>query len=116
MLRWDDPKDLRLGLIHQSLERGGLVDGEVGEHLAVDLDAGLREPAHKSAVGEPMLAHGGVDALDPKRPEIPLLELAPDVVVLQRTVDGRIGGRDVVLAAAVEAFGLLEDFLAARMA
>ena len=32
-------------LIHQSLESNGLVDGEVGKHLAVDLDTGAGEPA-----------------------------------------------------------------------
>ena len=31
-------------LIHQSLEGFGLVDGEIGEDLAVDLDPGLGSP------------------------------------------------------------------------
>ncbi len=43
-------------LIHQSLEGGGLVDGQIGQDLAVDLDAGAGEPADKSAVGQAVLA------------------------------------------------------------
>src|SRR6185312_130791 len=109
-------KDLRLGLIHQSLERGGLMDGKLREHLTVDLDPGLREPAHKSAIGEAVFAAAGVDALNPEGAEIPLLQLAADIVVLQRLIDGRVGGRDVALAAAIEAFGLLQNLVAAGAA
>src|ERR1700722_8479253 len=106
----------RIGLIHQSLERGGLMDGEVRENLAVDLDSGAGEPADKSAIGQAMLAHGGVDALDPEGAEIPLALLAADIIVLQRLVGRGIGRGDVVLAAAAHALGLLEDLLAAGMA
>ena len=67
---------------------------------------GLGEPADKSAVGEAIVAAGRVDALDPEGAEIPLLLLAADVIVLQRAVDGGVGRRDRVLAAAIEAFGL----------
>src|ERR1700749_910908 len=91
------------------------MDGEVRQHLAVDVDPGLREPADKSAVGQAVFAATGVDALDPERAEIALLLLAADVVVLQRTIDRGIGGGDRVLAAAIEALRGLEDFLAARV-
>src|ERR1700712_4066696 len=101
------------GLIHQSLEGAGLVRGEIGEDLAVDLDARLGEPADKSAVGDAVFAAAGIDALDPKRAEVTLLLLAADVVVLQRAIDGGVGRRDRVLAAAVKALGGLEDLLAA---
>src|SRR5271155_3980024 len=87
--------------------------GEVGQDFPVDLDAGLSEAADKSAVGQVIETASRIDPLDPESAEIPLLLLAADVVVLQRAVDGRIGRRDRVLAAAVEAFGLLEDALAA---
>ena len=62
------------------------------------------------------MAAAGVDALDPKRAEITLLLLATDVIVLQRAIDRGIGRGDVVLAAAIETLGLLEDFLAAGVA
>ena len=116
-LRWSLNSGFRRGrLIHQSLEGGGLVDGEVGKHLAVDLDTGAGEPADKSAVGHAMFAASRVDALDPEGAEIPLALLAADIIVLQRLIDGGIGGGDIVLAAAAHALGLLEDLLAAGVA
>ena len=57
------------GLVDERLEACGVLDGEIGQHLAVDLDAGLVEAVDKSAVGQPVLAHGRVDALDPQRAE-----------------------------------------------
>src|ERR1700757_4665157 len=116
-LRWRLISGFRRAcLIHQSLEGGGLVNGEVGKHLAVDLNTGAGEPADKSAIGHAVLAAGCVDALDPERAEIAFALLAADVVVLQRLVDRGIGRGDVVLAAAAHALGLLEDLLAAGMA
>jgi len=92
------------------------VDGEVGQHLAVDLDTGAGEPADKSAIGHAMLAAGRVDALDPERAEVTLALLAADIIMLQRFIDRGIGRGDVVLAAAAEALGLLQDFVAAGAA
>src|ERR1700749_4266758 len=103
-------------LIHQSLESSGLVDRQIGEDLAVDHDPGAGEPGDKSAVGQAMLAHGGVDALDPESAEVTLALLAADIVVLQRLIDRGIGRGDVVLAAAAKAFGGLEDLGPAGMA
>src|SRR3569833_2978573 len=114
LLQWSFKSGFRRGrLIHQSLEGGGLVDGEVGTHLAVDLDTGAGEPADKSAVGHAVLAASRVYALDPERAEIPLALLAADIIVLQRLIDSSIGRGDVVLATAAHAFGLLEDIHAA---
>src|SRR3569833_3364310 len=68
LLQWSFKSGFRRGrLIHQSLEGGGLVDGEVGKHLAVDLDPGADEPADKSAVGHAVLAACRVYALVPDR-------------------------------------------------
>src|SRR5215831_7954654 len=91
------------GLIHQSLEGFGLTRGEIGEDLAVDLDARLGEPADKSAVGDAVFAAAGIDPLDPEGAEIPLLLLAADVIVLQRAIGCGVGRGDGVLAPAVEA-------------
>src|SRR6185312_12250446 len=76
--RCSDGEDVPLGgsLIHQSLESGGLVNGEVRQNLTVDVDAGLQQPADKSAVGDAMLAARRIDPLDPKSAKIPLLQLA----------------------------------------
>ena len=61
-----------LCLLDQHLEGFGLMHREIGQHLAVDLNTGLAEPVDKSAVGQPVLAAGGVDALDPERTEVSL--------------------------------------------
>src|SRR5690606_6967255 len=59
-------------LFDQGLEGLGLVDGEIGEHLAVHLDASLAEAVDKSTIGQAVLAGRGIDALDPERTEITL--------------------------------------------
>ena len=102
----DDLVRGRRGLIHQGLERFGLEDSEVGEDLAIDLDPCALQPADKSAIGKAVLAHRGIDALDPERAKIPLPQLAPDIGMLHRAIDRRVRGRDVVPAPAVEAFRL----------
>src|SRR5690606_30884656 len=61
-----------LCLGNQSLEGLGLMDGEIGEHLAVHLDASLGEAVDKSRIGQAVLADTGVDTLDPERTEIAL--------------------------------------------
>src|SRR5581483_962219 len=100
-----------LGLLGNGLERCGLVDGEIGQHLAVDDDAGLGEPVDKSAVGQAEGTDGGVEALDPERAEGALLALAVAERILAGLLDRLLGGADGVLAAAVIALGGLEDFL-----
>src|SRR6266545_4631892 len=99
--------DLGGGLVDERLEAGRVLDGEVGQDLAVDGDARERKAVDKSAVGEPVLAHRGVDALDPKPAECALLALAVAVAVLQGLLDGLLGDADRILAAAVVALGLL---------
>jgi hypothetical protein len=54
-----------LNLLHHGGECGRVVEGEGGEHLAVHLDTGLVQTVDKSAVGDPVLAHRRIDALDP---------------------------------------------------
>src|SRR5690606_7998047 len=102
----------RLGDLDESVERGRVVDGQVGEDLAIDLDLGglqtLDEPVVRDALG----AGGRVDPLDPQTTEVALLGLA--VVV---RVDQRVG--DLLLGLAVQtrtltpvAGGALEDYAA----
>ncbi len=67
-----------LGLLGERRERRRLVDGHVGEHLAVERHAGRLEPADQLAVGEAVLARRGVDADDPQPPEVALLAPASD--------------------------------------
>ncbi|OWK26328.1 hypothetical protein AJ87_03255 [Rhizobium yanglingense] len=87
------------------------MDRHVGEDLAVDLDASLVQAVDEAAVSKAEFADGSVDALDPKRAEIALVNLAVAVGVLLGAIDGSLGGTDGVLAAAVEAFAAFRTFL-----
>jgi hypothetical protein len=58
-----------------------------------------------------MLAHGGIDALNPKRAKIALLGAAIAVSVLPSLFYGLTGDSDCILAASIKAFGLFQDCL-----
>jgi hypothetical protein len=57
-----------LRLRDDGAEGVGLVDGEIGEDLAVHLDPGLRETADEARIRQLGIdgADGGVDTLDPQ--------------------------------------------------
>src|SRR6185436_12251073 len=95
-------------------ERGLVAHGEVGEHLAVDVDLRLLQPRHEARVVHAELAHRGVDARDPQRADHPLLVAAVAVGVLPRLHHRLLGDAIDVAAAAAEALRLLEDLLVAR--
>src|SRR4051812_1789899 len=97
------------GLGDDRLEGLALVHRDVGEDLAVQLDAGELEPVHEAAVGHPLGAHGGVDPLDPERPERALLHLSVAISVLAGLLDRLAGDPDGVLAAAVIALRLIQQ-------
>src|SRR5882757_2922659 len=100
--------DLGGGLVAERLEAGRVLDGEVGEHLAVYSDAREVQAVDKSAVGQSVLAHGGVDALNPERAEGALLAFAVAVAILHGLLDRLLGDADRILAPAVVALGLLQ--------
>src|SRR5919112_4261867 len=60
------------GGIGKSAERLGVAHGDVGQHLAVELDAGQLEAVDERAVAQAILARGGVDAHDPQAAEVAL--------------------------------------------
>src|SRR5436305_2241178 len=90
-------------------ERFRLVHRDVGEHFAVERDAGEVQRVDELAVGQPLGADRGVDALDPQSAEAALLHLAVAVGVLPGLLDRLAGDPDRVLAAAVIALRLIED-------
>src|SRR5713226_2794132 len=99
--------------LRQLGEGGGVLDGQLGEDLPVEPDAGLLEPRHEGGVGHPELTAGRVHADDPQRPGPPLLLLAPLVGENAGAQDG-LRRRAVELAPAAKiALRLLEDFLPA---
>src|SRR5919201_5516220 len=63
------------GHVHQPLEGRGIVDGHLGEHLAVDGDLRLVEAGHEGAVGEAIGPRGGVDTHDPEAAHVALAGL-----------------------------------------
>ena len=92
------------GGLRQLRERGRARDGEIGELLAVDRIAGGLQARDQLAVGDPVLARGGVDAHHPEPAEIALLAAPADERVLERGVDRLFRG-------AIElALGLVEPF------
>src|SRR4051794_19671349 len=83
--------------------------GDVGEHLAVERDAGEVQRVDELTVGQPFRADCGVDALDPQSAEAALLHLAVAVGILPGLLDRLAGDSNGVLAAAVIALRLIED-------
>src|ERR1700739_2096416 len=69
-------RQCRLDLADDRLEGRRLVDREIGEHLAVDGDAGLVEARDETAVIEAEGTHRGIEALDPQSAEGALPALA----------------------------------------
>ena len=51
------------GLFRDGRKAIRLIHGEIGKHLAVDVDAGLLEAVDDLAVAQLELARGGIDAL-----------------------------------------------------
>ena len=100
-----------LHLVDNSLESGGIVEGEVGEHLAVDLDACLVDKTHELAVAEVLQTGSCIDALNPESTEVALFVLAVAVGVGQTFFPGVFCYGPDVAAAAEVAAGEFEDFL-----
>src|SRR5258708_19769146 len=69
-----------LGLLDEVREPRRVSHGEIGENLAVDLNAGSLEPVHQLTVRHPRVARGRADALDPQRAELAF----PDAAVAVR--------------------------------
>src|SRR2546423_6154338 len=68
-------------------KRRRLVDREVGEHLAIEVDVGEFQAVHELAVAQSIGARRRADANDPERAELALLELAAREGEIQRALD-----------------------------
>ena len=86
-----------LGLLRQHRERGGIGDGQLGQHLAVDVDAGHLQAIHQPGVTQAVDAGRRVDAGDPQAAEVALLQLAADVCIAKRTAN-LLAGSTILLA------------------
>src|SRR5262249_40844267 len=92
--------DLSHRSLDERLEGIGVLDGKIGQYLAVDLDPGPCQGVHEPCVGEAVLAHSRIDALDPKRAEGALLALAVAIGILHGLLDRLLGDANGILAPA----------------
>src|SRR5262249_33010517 len=96
----------RLRLLGERPECLRVADGELGEHLAIQLDVGLLHPGDELVVREAVGARARVDPHDPEPAERPLLRLAVAV---------RVGQRVVALLLGVAIGALLQPPVALRL-
>src|SRR5215472_8914414 len=66
----------------------GVVNRDIGQHLAIQLHSRLLQAADELVVAEPLRAGGGADAHDPDGAKLALLLLAASVGKLQSALDG----------------------------
>src|SRR5271154_2367036 len=96
------------GDLGETSERVGVAHGDVGEHLAIELDAGQGQAVHELRVAHAVDARSGVDAGDPQPAEV-ALAVAPVAVGVRVGLQQRLLGALVVgVRLAAEALGLLE--------
>ena len=104
----------RLGVLcplGEHLERLRMVQRQVGEALAIQSDAGGLQAVDQLTVGQAVQARGGVDAHDPQAAEVALLAAAAGVGVVQRLVDGLLGGLIQLALGGVEPLRALQQLL-----
>ena len=95
-------------------ERRRRGDRELREHLAVERVARGLEPGDQLAVGQAVLARGGVDPHHPQAAEVALLAAAADERVLERGVDRLFRGAIQLALGLVEALRAREQLLPLR--
>src|ERR671923_581835 len=96
------------GGIGKSAEGLGVADGDVGQDLAVEVDAGELEAVDERAVAHAVLPRGGVDADDPQAAEV-ALAIAPVAIGVGVGLHDRLLGALVVrVRLAAEALRPLE--------
>ena len=96
------------GGVGKSAEGLGVAHGDVGQHLAVQLDAGQRQAVDELRVAHAVLARGGVDAGDPQAAEVALAVAPVAVGVGVRLHQRFLGALVVRVRLAAEALGQLQ--------
>src|SRR5579871_5677710 len=77
----------RLCLSHDRLKGLRLARRQVGEHFSVELDIGALQAVDELRIGQAAFARAGIDALNPKRAEIALLDAAVAIGIAQPLLD-----------------------------
>ncbi len=82
---------LLFGDVDKLAERRRVVHGDIGEHLAVDLDVCQLQPMNEPAIAEAIDAGGGIDARNPEAAKIAFLVAAVTVRIEQGFEHGFVG-------------------------
>ena len=89
-------------------ERGIVLIGDLGEDLAVELDARKFQAMHEPAVRELVHAGGSVDTLDPQGADVALLVATVTVGILPRVLDLLLHAPEGARAGAIIPLGALD--------
>ena len=101
--------------LHERVEGGGIADGEVGHHPAVDGGAGLREAVNEPAVRHPPLLAGRVDADYPQSAKQTFLGPAVSVSIAESLFHSLLGLFETEASGTPVTFGHLKYLLATTM-
>src|SRR4051812_47318206 len=100
------------GALGESAEGLGVAHGDVGQHLAVELDPGQLQAVDERAVAHAVLPRGGVDAGDPEAAEVALAVAPVAVRVSVRLHEGFLRPLVGGVGLPAEALGPLERLAA----
>ena len=89
-----------LHLVNDSLECIGIVNSEVSEDLAVDLDTSLVKSAHQLLVAHTLETCSSIDTLNPECTESALLVLAVAICIGETFLPSVLGNGPNVLTCA----------------
>ena len=102
----DHQNGLRLlGELNKRLETGGIVDCDLGKHLAVQDHASIDEAGNELGVADALCTRSGADTSDPKLTEVTLLELAVDRRKATGAIDGLGSLTEIFAARTAETLG-----------
>lgn len=99
------PSARRLCFFNKHAEGWCVIDCQLGEHLAVDFNAGFFQTIDQPAILEALGAAGGIDALRPKNTVLAFLLLAANVCVSHGAVNGNVSLTNQFAAIAAIALG-----------
>ena len=99
--------------LYDRFERIRIVQGQVGKHLAVELDAGFLQAAHQYRVRHTVCTAACADTDNPQGTEIALFLLTVAVSINQTFFNGVLSHRPYIFPRALVTFGEFEDFFAA---
>src|SRR5512140_769059 len=100
-----------LRLHHELCERRLVEHGDIGQHLAVDIDCRLLQAVHEHAVAHALLASRRIDTGDPQGTELTLLLATVTVGILACLHHRLFGDAIYVLSATAVTLGLGENLL-----